>query len=252
MKILWRKRCNIGDKTTRRISMKVHFLQHVHFENLGYIEQWLKHHHHGISKTKFFEKDHELPSVPEIDALIVMGGPMGVYDENEFNWLHEEKLFIKECIATGKKVLGICLGAQLIADCLGARVTKAMNKEIGWWPVIPTEACRELNWFYELFQNNPIVFHWHGDQFQIPDGSADLLVSPANTNQAFIFNNHVIGLQFHLEVTEDSLALMLENGSAELKDLPFIQSTEIISAGSKNISLCNEMMSEILQHWIAT
>lgn len=239
-------------KTTKRPAMKVHYLKHVHFEDLGYMEEWLKDHRHGISKTKFFEKDHELPSVSEIDALIVMGGPMSVNDESEYDWLKEEKAFIKECIATGKKVLGICLGAQLIADCLGARVTKAMNKEIGWWPVIPTEECRELNWFYELFLSNPIVFHWHGDQFEIPDGSADLLISPANTNQAFIFNKNVIGLQFHLEVTEDSLALMLKNGYAELKDLSFIQSREIISAGSKHISLCNEMMSEILQHWIAT
>lgn len=230
--------------------MKVHFLQHVHFENLGYIEQWMKHHHHSLSSTKFFEKNHVLPSVSEIDALIVMGGPMGVYDESEYDWLKEEKVFIKDCITAHKKVLGICLGAQLIADCLGAKVTRATNKEIGWWPVIPTEACRKLNWFYELFQNNPIVFHWHGDQFQIPDGAMDLLVSPANTNQAFSFNENVLCLQYHLEATDDSLALMLENGTDELIDLPFVQAQSIIQSGSKHIRHRNEVMSEILQHWI--
>lgn len=232
--------------------MKVHYLQHVHFENPGYIEQWMKQHHHSLSSTRFFEKDYVLPSVPEIDALIVMGGPMSVYDESEYAWLKEEKVFIKDCIAAGKKVLGVCLGAQLIADCLGAKVTNATNKEIGWWPVIPTEESKNLHWFYELFKNNPIVFHWHGDQFQIPDGAIDLLISPANTHQAFSFNENVLCLQCHLEVTDDSLALMLENGTQELIDMPFVQAQTIIQSGTKHIRHCNEILSGILQHWIAS
>ena len=139
--------------------MKVHYLQHVFFEGLGYIENWLTKNNHTISSTRFYEHGYRLPEAENIDVLIVMGGPMGVYDEDRFPWLKEEKTFIRNCIQSGKKVLGICLGAQLIADCLGAKVDKAAHKEIGWFPVTPTEECKQLVWFYELFKGNPTVFH---------------------------------------------------------------------------------------------
>lgn len=231
-------------------SMRVHYIQHVHFENPGFIKTWLKDNHHVVSSTKFFEDNYFLPTVSEIDAVIVMGGPMGVYDEEKYDWLKEEKLFIKNCIAAGKKVLGICLGAQLIADCLEAKVVQANNKEIGWWPVIPTEECKKSEWFYELFKTNPIVFHWHGDEFHIPYDAHDLLISPANNCQAFSYYQNVLGLQFHLEVTENLLELMLKNGVDELTDLPFIQTTSVIKDGAKHLKHCNEIMSGILNNWI--
>lgn len=230
--------------------MKVHYLQHVHFEGLGYIETWLKENNHSISVTRFYETDYSLPSVTEIDALIVMGGSMGVYDEDQFIWLQEEKTFIKNCIQADKKVLGICLGAQLIADCLGAKVTQAAHKEIGWSSVKPTEECKQLSWFYDLFKRNPTVFHWHGDKFEIPDNrTSNLLISEANDNQAFCYNNNLIGLQFHLEVTEETTTLMLENGVSELENKPFVQPVAEIQNGTKYILHCNEIMSEILNKW---
>ncbi len=230
--------------------MRIHYLQHVHFEGLGYIETWLKENKYQISVTRFYEHNYRLPSTAEIDALIVMGGPMGVYDEARYSWLEEEKTFIRECIQTGKKVLGICLGAQLIAACLDAKVDKAKHKEIGWFPVMPTAKCTQLSWFYDLFKNNPIVFHWHGDKFDIPDGSSSFLNSQANNNQAFFYGDNVIALQFHLEVTAQTIEQMLENGQHELSNTPYIQTEQEIRNGAINIQQCNEMMSIILSKWV--
>lgn len=230
--------------------MNVHYFQHVPFEGLGYIETWLKENHHHISATKFFETDFQFPDISETDALIVMGGPMGVYDEAQFPWLKQEKAFIKSCIQSGKNVLGICLGAQLIADCLGAKVVSAKNKEIGWFPVFPTEECKQIAWFYELFKHNPVVFHWHGDQFEIPqDSTLNLLYSGANLNQAFYYNQHIIGLQFHLEVTIESLMQMTENGKNELLyHLPYVQN-ELLN-NNNHIAQCNRLMDTILSNWL--
>lgn len=232
--------------------MNVHYFQHVPFEGLGYIETWLKENHHHISVTKFFEKDFQLPEISEIDALIVMGGPMGVYDETQFPWLKQEKAFIKSCIQSGKNVLGICLGAQLIAGCLGAKVVSAKNKEIGWFSVFPTEECKQIAWFYELFKHNPVVFHWHGDQFEIPQNSClNLLYSGANVNQAFYYNQNIIGLQFHLEVTIESLRQMTENGKEELfHNSPYIQSKNELLTNNNHILQCNGLMDKILSNWL--
>jgi GMP synthase-like glutamine amidotransferase len=230
--------------------MKVHYLQHVPFEGPGYIENWLNDKRHDISATRLYEGGFRLPDIDNIDALIIMGGPMGVYDEQEYPWLPEEKAFIKACIRSGKKVLGICLGAQLTAVCLGGEVHRAPNTEIGWFPVLPTEACKSLPWLYDLFKTNPTVFHWHGDQFSIPDGSPDLLVTAANTNQAFYYNEKVIGLQFHLEVTQQTLQQMLEHGAHELTKTPNIQTAEEISAESIHIAPSNQIMQQILDKWL--
>jgi len=231
--------------------MRVHYLQHVPFEGPGYIETWLKDTGHSILATRFYEAGYRLPDANAIDALIIMGGPMGVYDEHEYPWLIEEKAFIEECIQSGKRVLGICLGAQLTAVCLGAEVHPAPNKEIGWFPVIPTPSCKTIPWLYDLFRDEPSVFHWHGDQFDIPPGCIDLLSSAANSNQAFYYNEKVIGLQFHLEVTPATMQLMLDHGAVELTDAQYIQTAATITAETNHIKGCNRIMQAILDSWLA-
>ena len=114
--------------------MKVHYFQHVPFEGLGSIEQWLISKAAQISVTKFYENTN-LPEIHEIDWLIIMGGPMSVNNEHTYPWLQAEKKFIAESIANGKIVLGVCLGAQLIASALGAKVYQNQNRDIGWFPV---------------------------------------------------------------------------------------------------------------------
>jgi GMP synthase-like glutamine amidotransferase len=155
--------------------MNVHYFQHVSFEGPGYITTWLTEQGHNITATLFFERQYRLPDLSEIDALIVMGGPMSVYDDHLYPWLQEEKAFIEDAIEAGKKVLGICLGAQLAALCLGTFVPTALQKEIGWYPVQPApEAVKIAPGISALLAEQPVVFHWHGDKFDIPYGVMNL------------------------------------------------------------------------------
>ncbi len=139
--------------------MRVHFLQHVKFENPGLILDWAKKRKHKISITEFY-KNGKLPESTDYDALFVMGGPMGVYDDGKYPWLAGEKRFIEKAIQSNKSVTGICLGAQLIADVLGARVYKNDHREIGWFDI---ETCGQaIEGIPGLFPLKLKVFHWHG------------------------------------------------------------------------------------------
>jgi GMP synthase (glutamine-hydrolysing) len=145
------------------------------------------------------KKPLRFPPFRSIAGLIVMGGPMGVYEQERYPFLKREIAFIGEAIAAKKPVLGICLGAQLIARALGARVFPNRRKEIGWYKVRLTSAGKRD----PLFLNSPAqpwVFQWHGDTFTLPKGARLLAASPLCRNQAFRHGSSVYGLQFHLEV----------------------------------------------------
>ena len=235
---------------TERNAMRVHYFQHVSFEGPGYIGTWLKKHGHAVTCTHFFEPSYSMPSAEDADVFIVMGGPMGVYDEAIHPWLAAEKTLLKTAIAKGKKLLGICLGAQLLAECLGAKVQQAPHKEIGWFPVHVTEEAMKVPWFETLFPSGITVFHWHGDQFAIPAGAHDLAFSSANRNQAFLYKNQVLGLQFHLEVTGETLSAMVTNGRAELDENMYIQNAEQIMQQSAACISCNKLMSDLLERFL--
>ena len=136
--------------------MKAHILQHVSFEGPAYIGQWLTARGAQISHTRFWESS-ALPNPATVDLLVVMGGPMSVNDEAEFAWLAAEKRFIAEVVARGRPVLGICLGAQLIASAYGARVFRNTEKEIGWFDV---HACTGAEDAFD-FPPTTTVLHWH-------------------------------------------------------------------------------------------
>src|SRR3546814_9704253 len=137
--------------------MNIHYFQHVAYEGLGYIETWAADNGHQLTATRFFDDSWQIPELAAIDALIILGGPMHVFDEAQFSWLAEEKEFIKAAIDNKKKLLGICLGAQLLANLLGAAVKPAPNTEIGWFPVLATEEQKVLHWFCALFAEGPTV-----------------------------------------------------------------------------------------------
>ena len=176
--------------------MRAHILQHVPFEGLGSIEPWLTAKHARVTWTRFFE-DSSLPDVADVDLLIALGGPMSVNDEDLLPWLRAEKNLIARAIASDKAVLGVCLGAQLIANALGARVYPGPHKEIGWHPVYGAHAGPGPFAFPGEF----LAFHWHGETFDLPPGSVCLAHSDACKNQAFRFGRNAVGLQFHLETT---------------------------------------------------
>lgn len=206
--------------------MKIHSLHHAPFEGLGCIKDWIDSKKFSLSSTLLYETD-DLPSAENIDWLIVMGGPMGVYDEDKFPWLKKEKLLIKNAVEKGKIVLGICLGSQLIAEVLGAKVYKNKFKEIGWFPVSFTEEARN-NFFFNSFPQELTVFHWHGDTYDLPSGAMHVAQSEGCKNQGFVLNDKVIALQFHLEVTSESLNEMIIGGEDELVKDTYVQTPEEI------------------------
>ena len=218
---------------------------HVPFEGLGCIENWISKHNHSVSYTHFFEK-FTLPNLKDIDWLIVMGGPMGVYDENVYEWLAEEKKFIRQAIDSGKIVIGICLGSQLIAEVLGAKVYPNKQKEIGWFEIEQTDNNQAIT---TGFENRFPVFHWHGDTFDLPAGSRNLFHSAVTENQAFLYNENVLGLQFHFEVTAESLVQMIVNGANELVEDESIQSADKILSQIDLIEENNRKMYCILDYF---
>ena len=217
--------------------MKIHWFQHVPFEGLGCIAPWLADNGHAVSCTRLWAGD-AFPDIGRIDGLIVMGGPMGVYDEAIYPWLAQEKSFIKQIIAQDKPVLGICLGAQLIAEVLGSKVWKNTQREIGFFPL-----AGDGQWLPAEFT----AFHWHGDTFGIPDGAEHLASSAACKNQAFIYRERVLALQFHLETTDESLREIYKHCAGEVVPGPFIRTLEESLTGSSVLAACNRLMFDLLK-----
>ncbi len=170
---------------------------------------------------------------------------MGIYDEEQYPWLSEEKLFIKDAIDSGKIVLGICLGAQLIADVLGAMVYKNTHWEIGWFTInhLPEIHHTILS---DAIPEKTKVYHWHGDTFDIPEGAKSLVESEACKNQGFILDDRVVGLQFHLETTLESATALIENCGDELDDSHYVQSEEAMLSDPQRFLDINRIISSVL------
>jgi len=161
--------------------MEILVFQHHPLEGLGTIKHWLESHQASITYHKFFE-DRSIPNIDDYDALIIMGGPMSVNDEEEHPWITDAVKTIKRAINSNKKVLGICLGAQLIAKSLGAIVKPNQHKEIGLHPISPVETS---NTDVFTFPNPLNVIHWQSQTFDIPLNAAHIAQSEACTNQGF-------------------------------------------------------------------
>lgn len=232
--------------TTDYKPLRIHYFQHVFFEGPANIEIWCVEKGHLLSATKFYENA-VLPELSDIDWLVIMGGPMSVYDEEKFDWLAAEKQFIKKAIQAGKTVIGVCLGAQLLAEILGAKVYKNDYKEVGWFPVEMTSEGQE-NQVFSNFENNATVFHWHGDTFDLPRNALHLAQSEVCKNQAFLYKKKILGLQFHLEMNEQSLDTMLENGASELISAKYIQTQNEILQHQELLETNKKMLFAILDN----
>lgn len=230
--------------------MQIHFIQHVPFETPAWLLKWTEENKHIIHVSHLYKQD-DLPDPQNIDILIIMGGPMGIYDEKSYPWLKKEKKFIHQCIKADKLILGICLGAQLIADVLGAKIIRNQEKEIGWFPIQKSDKIK-THFVFKNWNQEFIAFHWHGDTFAIPEGALPIGYSKACKNQGFIFQDKVIGLQFHLESTEKSIHALIENCRDELSEQGnFIQKEDVILELSEvNVQNSNHMMSNLLENWI--
>jgi GMP synthase (glutamine-hydrolysing) len=187
--------------------MRIHLLQHVPSGFVTSIERWARGKDHAVSKTLIYTYDN-LPKPEDFDWLVIMGGPMSIYDEVSYPWLVNEKKLIANAIENEKIVLGICLGGQLIADVLGGKAYIKTCREIGWYPVSLTEEAKESRIFGRL-PDKFTTFFWHEDVFEIPEGCKRMAESEGCRNQAFEYSGRVIGLQFHLECTAESISNMI-------------------------------------------
>lgn len=225
--------------------MRAHYLQHVPFEGPGSIEPWLRSAGFEISNTQFFAST-DLPKVNEIDLLVIMGGPMSVNDEPLFPWLAQEKNFIRDVIESGKPVLGICLGAQLIANAMGAKVYQNPVREIGWFPVQGVASAGASAF---SFPPSLEVFHWHGETFDLPPDATLIARSEACEHQAFQLGRSVIGLQFHLETTPESAQKIVSHCRDELIPSDYVQTeSALLSARPERYLLINQMMGKVLSY----
>lgn len=218
--------------------MRVHYLQHVPHEDLDGVEGWLRARGAAISATRFYANE-PLPALEAVDWLIAMGGPMSVNDEAKHPWLVTEKAFIREAITAGKTVLGICLGSQLIASALGAKVRRAAEPEIGWWPVNAVEKGSEL--FPSTFE----VLHWHYETFDLPSGAELLASSAACEHQAFRIGPRVLALQFHPEMSVKTVRAILAH------EVPapgrYVQPGEEILREAKKFERAGEVLGRVLE-----
>ena len=224
--------------------MNIHFLQHVPFEGLASIRGWIERGGHKIGCTRLYAGD-GFPRPETVDLLIVMGGPMGVHDIGQYPWLVAEKAFLRAVIGADKRVLGICLGAQLIADVLGARVYPNGQKEIGWFPVTRSEDAG-ASVLGRLLPAEFMAFHWHGDTFDLPPGAVHLGRSAVCRHQAYAVGERILGLQFHLETTPESARELIEHAGDELVAAPTIQSADDVLADSARFEVLNRLMFALL------
>jgi len=223
--------------------MKIHYLQHVPFEDLANIEAWAKSRSHELTSTMLFFNE-TLPEIADFDWLIIMGGPMNIYEHDKYPWLAKEKEFIRQAIACCKIVLGVCLGAQLIADVLGGIVRKNEHREIGWFPVRLTEQGKASP-IFSVLPESFVALHWHGDTFEVPPKALRTAESLACKNQAFALGK-AIGLQFHLESSQSSIDHLLENCADELTEEPYVQSACELSAQQDRFSEIQGLMELFL------
>ncbi len=224
--------------------MKFLVLQHEECEPLGMFEGLLKKKRVECDYCKLYEE--EAPaSIEGYDGLIAMGGPMNVYQEEEYSFLKEDDRLLKEALKKGKPVLGVCLGAQLMAKALGAKVRRGREKEIGWFPVRLTEDGRR-DTIFSGFGSEFMVFQWHGDTFDIPSGAVRLAGSEKFANQAFRIGNSY-ALQFHLEVTADMIRDWFSEYSEEVESLRGkVDPRKILSDTDKYIKGLNALAEKFI------
>lgn len=247
------------------MTLRIHALLHVDFEDLGYIAEWAQAQGHSVSYTRFYEGD-ALPLQDSFDWLIIMGGPMSIHDEAAFPWLAGEKRFIQHSIDHGKHVLGFCLGSQLIAHCLGAVVQPSGVKEIGWLPIQLTAAGTAHCLLADLPKQAFTVFHWHGDGFAHPKDAVIIAASTDWAQQGFIYQTArhaalgtwVMGWQCHFEVTQASMTGMLTHGDTEITQEHdrYPQSVqpadEIAALGAEHIAANNRWLASMLARMAET
>jgi GMP synthase-like glutamine amidotransferase len=224
--------------------MHIHYFQHDHFEDLGYIGNWAIKHNSTTSFTRFDVSPH-LPQMEGFDWLVVLGGKMGVNDSSEYPWITEEIAFIRQAIEKGKTVIGICLGSQLVASALGAKVYKNKEPEMGFWPVtfLPTASIDPV---FRNFPKEISAMHMHFDTFTLPEGAINMANSPVTQCQAFRKGNTVFCFQFHFEITPQNAAIFIKETEPELVPGRYTQTPDQMNALATCLAANNAIFEKVL------
>ena len=223
--------------------MRIHWIQHVPYEGLGTIGEWASERGHFVTGSLALTESY--PDPITIDWLVVMGGAMGVHDEPRHPWLVAEKRFIYNAIDSGARVLGVCLGAQLAADVLGAQVSPNAEREVGWFPVELTPEGRSSRVFGVLPERF-LAGQWHADTFEVPPGGVRMASSEACVNQAFEWEERVYGLQFHLEWDAAAVSRLADECGGDLSAGRYIQAREQLLGQPRRFDESRELMFRLL------
>jgi len=222
--------------------MRIAVLQHVEFEGPAAVADWAA--GRGFPLRVFhLYRDAALPSLSDFDMLTVMGGPMSANDEAQLGWFGPEIALVRDAIAANKTVLGICLGSQIIAIALGARVYPGSAKEIGWFPVQRTMGSHPL---FDKLPDSFTPFHWHSETFDLPHEAKLLAESKITATQAFAVGQRVLGLQFHMEASEKSVRVLLKGAAHEIGYGAFEQQPGTILAGLNQCTNLRPLLDTVL------
>lgn len=225
--------------------MQVTILQHTPYEDAGYAEVRLRQHQATLNRVMVADPAAVYPTPEQSDMLVICGGPQSAGEEDQYPWLKEEKAYIRAVIDSGRPVLGLCLGGQLIAAALGGAVSRNPQPEIGWFTLQGLDAGEGTFRFPPQFE----VMEWHYDTFSLPAGAVRLASSPACANQAYQLGERVIGLQCHPEMTAENIRYLLTHFPQELKPLTGIQSAAEIDAGiARHAAQANQLMADIVDY----
>jgi GMP synthase-like glutamine amidotransferase len=223
--------------------MKIHCIRHEPFEGLACILNWINKHGHTLTFTHT-HLNQSFPTEIDFDLLIIMGGTASLYDKKNKAWLKYESKFVSKALGANKKILGICLGAQIIAHVLGAEIYKNNKREIGWFE---TTFHDEGISIMPFLPKKIVPFHWHSDTFDLPQGAIGIASSEITPNQGFIYKSNVIALQFHLELNHENLKKITRALKSELLETDDnIQSAKHILSKTDLINSGNSLMFEIM------
>jgi len=226
--------------------MRVHVIRHVPFEGPGLIAEWAARRKHRL--TESIALTEEFPRFDEVELVVVMGGPMAADDRDTSPWLAAERRYLTRAVSQGTSVLGVCLGAQILAEVAGGHIRRNDQPEIGWFPVhAPSAGASDP--VFKAFPDGLVVGHWHSDTFDLPPGAHAALSSEATPNQAFTLQGgRLVGLQFHLEWTSETLELLVAECGSELAGGGRYVTTpeELLAEAQERIPACRDALFDLL------